>query len=65
MLVILNIFQSIIDFIEEKCGNLVDYVLGLLESFTTYKISSFSEIIILLQKNFYGCFPYKICYKHI
>ena len=35
MIIMLNIFGSIIDFIEEKCGKLVEYVLGLLESFTT------------------------------
>lgn len=35
MLYTLNIFKSIIDFIEEKCGQIVDFVLGLLESFTT------------------------------
>lgn len=44
MLVILNIFKSIIDFVDEKCGKLVDYILGLLESFTTI----FQALIIVV-----------------
>lgn len=44
MTIMLNIFGSIIDFIEEKCGKLVDYVLGLLESFTTI----FQALIIVV-----------------
>lgn len=43
MLCMLNIFKPIIDFIDEKCGQIVDFVLGLLESFTTI----FQALIII------------------
>lgn len=35
MLRFLNIFELIVDFISEKCEQLVDYVLNLLGSFTS------------------------------